>query len=245
MKRQATFIVKNLTKSFYSSEVPVTPLKDINALFLQGQSYSIMGISGSGKSTLLSLLAGLDKPTAGTIYFDNKDLSLLSPAEQSYFLAHEISIVFQKPYLLQELTVLENVILKGLIQNKSFKDCQKKGQELLDLVGLLDKKDYNPLALSGGEQQRVSLARALFSNPTFLLADEPTAHLDHKSKSELMSLLVSLCRTNNMGLILSTHDREVASYLDIILYISEGTLIRHSESLKSQEYLSYAETEAY
>ncbi len=177
--------------------------------FEQGQSYALIGPSGAGKSTLLHLLAGFETPTEGEV--------LVPP----HFVQNHLGFIYQVPHLLDELSVAENVMLKGLIAKQSYKECHDKALELLSQVGLADKASQRPRSLSGGEQQRVAVLRALFSDPTFILADEPTAHLDKNSSQLLLDLILSY---KNAGIIMVSHDTSITSQLDHILYLSEGTL---------------------
>ncbi len=227
MNTPATLLTRRLTKTFGS----LVALSSIDAKFEQGFRYGIMGVSGSGKSTLLYILAGLDKPTAGTIFYNDRDLGLMAATEQQDFLNNQIGIVLQYPYLINELSVLENVILKGLACGVSYKKAAEQGEELLASMGIADKIKSAPTALSGGQQQRVALARALFNRPKFLFADEPTAHLDVHTKHEILELIDNYCKNKNMGLVLTTHDKEVTRHMDTVLYLSNGQL--HEFELQS------------
>lgn len=199
-------------------------LKAASYTFCQGKTYAITGASGIGKSTLISLLSGLDAPTSGSIYFNGHDISTFNPQERSIFLNEKIGIVFQAPYLIRELTVLENVMIKGLIRNLDNESCKEKGLALLQSVGLLDHAYRMPAALSGGQQQRVALARALFGDPLFLLADEPTGNLDSKTGAEIIDLLVSMHEDRSMGIIVSSHDPQVARRMEVVLELKNGKL---------------------
>ena len=232
MKTPALLSAKNLTKVFDS----VVALQDITVSFAQGISYALMGVSGSGKSTLLSLLAGLDTPTSGLILYNNRSLAVFSSVERQQFLASTLGLVLQKPHLLQELTVLENVMIKGLIQGLSYKQAAERAHELLVQLSISDKAYSMPATLSGGQQQRVALARALFTSPAFLLADEPTAHVDSQTKHAILSFLLAYCATHSVGLIISTHDHEVASALDHVLCITNGQLQAHPSASESTYY---------
>lgn len=197
-------------------------LDKINLKFEQNISYAIMGVSGSGKSTLLSILSGLIKPTSGSVFFDSRDIFSF---DNNIFLNKNIGLVFQEPNLLNELTVLENVMLKGLISKNSFVQAKKEAINILEKLGLGSKLEENTNFLSGGEQQRAAIARAIFSNPNFLIADEPTAHLDSKNKKILLDLLVSLKSEKNLGLIIATHDIEVSQICDIVINLENGQAI--------------------
>lgn len=169
----------------------------------------ITGVSGSGKSTLLSLLGGLDSPTSGTIYWKNKDIASFSQAEHEEFLNSQCGYLFQYPYLIPELTIIENIIIKGLGKNVPKTKLVTRGLELLELVGLTAHAQQTPEKLSGGEQQRVALMRALFHQPAFLFADEPFAHLDATNAQLVMQLLKSYQQEYSLGIVLSSHPHQM------------------------------------
>ena len=216
--------IDSLCKSFKTGTTTLVVLNGITVEFDQGSTYAITGISGTGKSTFLQLLAGLDKPKSGAIYCDEKNISLYSAADLEYFHNNVIGLVFQNPYLIQELSVYENVMLPGLIGGKNKKVCKERAEFLLDVVGILDKMQEKPAALSGGQQQRVALARALFNKPTFLIADEPTGNLDEKTGHQIIDLLISLQKKWNMGLIISSHDSYVSESMEYVYQLKEGNL---------------------
>ena len=173
----ATIHLENIKKQFNQNTTTMPVLSGITYTFDSGRTYALTGVSGTGKSTLLSILAGLEAPTTGNVYYNNSSMSTLTNKEKNYLLNKTVGLIFQMPYLIQELSVLENVMIKGLI---SPTNSIKKDQalQLLDRVGLRSKAYFLPSILSGGEQQRVAIARAVINKPDFLLADEPTAHLD-------------------------------------------------------------------
>lgn len=215
-----------IEKKFIQASSVVTVFNHISAQFIQGNSYAITGISGSGKSTLIHLLAALDSPSAGQIFFDQSNLLALPAQERALFLNSHIGLVFQQPYLIAELSVVENVMVPGLIARKEWQFCAARAQDLLALVGLAEKKDEKPGALSGGQQQRVALARALFNQPTFLLADEPTGNLDLKTGIAIIELITKLQKEWAMGLIISTHDDYVAQRMQHAYVIENSMLIQ-------------------
>lgn len=172
-----------------------------------GESLAITGSSGSGKSTLLHLLGGLDRPDHGAIRFQGKDLSSLSSDELAKWRNAHVGFVFQFHYLLPEFTAIENVWMPALIHNKMQpSEAVKRAEHLLGLVGLADRTEHRPSELSGGEQQRVAVARALMNRPSILLADEPTGNLDDRNTEILMDLLLELQRSENLAMVLVTHD---------------------------------------
>ncbi len=203
--------VIDLHKSFLQGGQPVEVIKGISITFEQGKTYAITGVSGSGKSTFLQLLAGLDAPTSGVIKCSS---------------GIQLAMVFQFPYLIRELSVFENVMLKGFIAGRARAAGEAEAAELLDAVGLADKRDAYPGTLSGGQQQRVAIARALFNHPHFLLADEPTGALDEDTGKKIIDLLITLSKRWNMGLIISSHDPYVAHQMNEVLEMHHGTLIR-------------------
>lgn len=214
-----------VSKKFVQGSAELWVLRDINYSFAQGTSYALMGASGSGKSTFMHILAGLDTTTKGLVSFDNKNVALLNAKERTYFLNTQLGLLFQSPYLIYELSVLENTMIKGLIALMSHDAAAKRAQQLLTLVGIADKIDYYPPQLSGGQQQRLALARALFNNPAFLLADEPTGNLDAHTAAEIIALLRTIQQETGMGMIISTHDERVASAMDKRLQIKDNQLV--------------------
>jgi len=227
--------VKQVSKTFQQSEKSLPVLTDISITFDRGVSYALSGISGSGKSTLLQILSGFEKPTSGIVTFNGKDIHVFSSQEHEHFLHSSIGILFQTPHLIQELTVLENIMLKGLAAGGSRKDAIDKALTLLSEVMLEHKAYQKPIVLSGGEQQRVALARALMNDPLFLLADEPTAHLDVYARDTILQLLHQYKKTRNMGLIISSHDPYVTHTLDHHYILDQGTLVKHEEPLHHQK----------
>ena len=217
-------IVLDVQKSYTQGNDTVHVLQKVSTYFEQAASYAITGPSGSGKSTLMHLLAGLDTPTAGTIFLNNTPLDQMSRAAKQFFLADSIGLVFQLPYLISELSVLENVMLKGLLAGKVPNELEERAFVLLENVGLAHKAHAHPRSLSGGEQQRVALARALFNRPLFLLADEPTGSLDVATGKEIVELLIR-CKTEwGVGLIVSSHDAYVAERMEYVLHLENGLL---------------------
>lgn len=214
MNQRATLLLDKVTKMYQQGSTMITVLDECSARFQQGHTYAITGVSGSGKSTLIHLLAGLDMPTHGSIYYNKHDLLLLKENERARWLNVTLGLVFQSSYLLKELTVIENCMLPGLIGGQTKEQCYARAHALLSRVGLCDKTDQKPSALSGGQQQRVALARALFNEPTFLLADEPTGNLDIDTGKRIIDLLLTCQQEYQMGLIISTHDEYVAKGMD-------------------------------
>lgn len=216
--------LQSVSQQFVQGKEIITVMDEVSIVFEQGKTYALEGISGTGKSTILQLLAGLEQPTKGKVLYNDKNIARFSDREHQIFLQTTIGLVFQYPYLIDELSVLENVMLKGLIEGRTGVSAQARAEKLLAIVGMAHKHNALPAALSGGEQQRVALARALFVEPEFLLADEPTAHLDSETKKTVLDLLLSFQQNTNMGLIIATHDEEVAQRMQTRVRLHHGTL---------------------
>jgi ABC-type lipoprotein export system ATPase subunit len=223
---RAILATQKISKTFTQGTQEITVLKDMNCTFVQKKSYAITGISGSGKSTFIHILAGLDSPTTGTVLFNNHSLQTFSPAQREQFLNQSVGLVFQSPHLLKELSVIENIIIPGLINGRTRGDCEKKGIELLKKIELIAKKDSKIGELSGGQQQRVAIARALFNEPAFLIADEPTGNLDLATGKNIIDLLIACQEEWDMGIIISSHDEYVAEKMNEIYELSDGKLIK-------------------
>ncbi len=213
-----------VSKSFDTQTGKLSVLKGVSRSFEQGKSYAITGASGTGKSTLLHILAGLTEPNEGAVYVDECNISLFGQAERERFLNRTMGLLFQVPYLIKELTVLENVMMKGLITGQTIEERTQEALSLLEIMGLQDKASERPPVLSGGQQQRVALARALFGKPAFLLADEPTGDLDPHTGQTIIDLLLECQATWGMGIIVSTHDVCVAQSMQEIYELKGGIL---------------------
>ncbi len=213
-----------VSKYFGEQQNRVDLFYNLTISFVSGTSYAIMGPSGSGKSTFMHLLAGIEQPTSGNLYFNDTNVEALGPQERQRFFNRTIGIVFQQPYLIKELTITENIILPGLIANKVLAECIKRAEELMLAVGIIEKKSAKPAHLSGGQQQRVSIARALFNEPAFLLADEPTGNLDEQTARSITTLLIDCQKRWHMGMIISTHDNEIAKRMENRLFLSDHSL---------------------
>lgn len=211
---------QNIKKSFGKLEV----LKDINLEIPHGKLYSIVGASGAGKTTLLQILGTLSKPDSGDIYFNDKNISSFSEKELAGFRNKEIGFVFQFHHLLPEFTALENVCIPAFIAKKSKAEAEKKAKELIDYLGLSDRMEHKPAELSGGEKQRVAMARALVNNPSVVLADEPSGNLDSANRNELHELLFKLRDDFGQTFIIVTHDDNFAEQSDRIIHIKDGVI---------------------
>ncbi len=217
--------INSLTKSFPSGDKILTVLDDIHFSIEKGISCAIIGPSGSGKTTLLGLCAGLDKPTSGTVRLNGKNISDLNESNLSKIRNEQIGFVFQSFQLISTLTALENVMVPIELRGTPYKEVEEKALELLDSVGLGDRVDHYPNQLSGGEQQRVGLARAFIHQPDILFADEPTGNLDGETGEQIEQLLFDLNRQQGTTLVIVSHDNELAQKCDRIIQLKNGTIV--------------------
>ncbi len=215
---------ENLTKIFRSGEEEVVVFEDLNLEIRSGEFVALVGKSGAGKTTLLHILAALDTPTRGEVYFLGKKVGGFSARERAIYRNARVGFVWQMHYLLPEFSALENVMLPQLIGGRDFSKSRTRARELLAEVSLSNAWDRRVGELSGGEQQRVALARALASQPSLLLADEPTGNLDHRTAERVMDLLQRLHRTHGLSSVLATHNLELAQRADRTLRLSNGKL---------------------
>ena len=214
----------NIKKKVISGHDTITILSDINLSVKPGESIAILGSSGSGKTTLLTLLAGLDKPTSGDIYFQNHHLNTMNEEERAAVRLNKIGFIFQSFQLLPNLTALENVMLPLEIQYMSNKEAETKALFWLDKVGLTSRIYHTPATLSGGEQQRVAIARAFVTDPMIIFADEMTGNLDTETGRHISDLIFTLNKENHTTLILVTHDTALANRCQRQLILKDGRL---------------------
>lgn len=214
--------IKNLHKIYTESEVPVHAVNGIDLSFAQGEFTAIVGPSGSGKTTFLNMLGGLDKPTEGEVFIDNINIGSLSAKQIIDFRLRNIGFVFQAYNLIPVLTAKENVEFIMQLQKQNKKEREARAIEMLEAVGLAERINSRPSKLSGGEQQRVAVARALASKPKFILADEPTANLDSASTTNLLEIMQELNEKENITFIFSTHDQRVVDKARRIITIDDG-----------------------
>ena len=217
--------INSLTKSFPSGDKVLTVLDDIHFSIEKGISCAIIGPSGSGKTTLLGLCAGLDKPTSGTVRLNGKNISDLDESKLSKIRNEQIGFVFQSFQLISTLTALENVMVPIELRGTPYKQVEKQALELLTSVGLGDRVDHYPNQLSGGEQQRVGLARAFIHQPDILFADEPTGNLDGETGEQIEQLLFDLNKQQGTTLVIVSHDRELAQKCDRIIQLKNGSIV--------------------
>lgn len=212
----------DLHKTYTMGKVEVEVLKDINISIEKGEFVSIMGPSGSGKSTLLYLIGGLDKPTSGKIMINGREMSDMKDDEESRLRRQEIGFIFQFYNLIPNLNVEENIMLPILLDGKKLKEYKKELDEILEIVGLSERRRHTPRELSGGQQQRVAIARALINQPDIILADEPIGNLDTKTGMEVMKLLSDINREKGKTIIQVTHSKESANYGKRIINVRDG-----------------------
>lgn len=224
--------VVDLCKSYGTGNTKVEALKNVNLTIYQGEFVAVVGASGSGKSTLLHLLGGVDKPTSGKVYIDGVDIYNLSEKELAIFRRRKVGFIFQFYNLVPVLTAEENMLLPLLLDSK--KVDKNHFEELINILGLDDRRHHLPNELSGGQQQRVSIGRALAYNPSIVLADEPTGNLDSKTSKEIVDLLRISVKKYNQTLILITHDLNIASQADRIITIEDGSIVQN-EVYKNEE----------
>ncbi|WHH58238.1 ABC transporter ATP-binding protein [Petroclostridium sp. X23] len=214
----------DLCKTYKLGEINVEVLKNITLVIKRGEFASIMGPSGSGKSTLLYLLGGLDKPTSGSVKLNGKELSVMKDKEESTMRRRDIGFVFQFYNLVPNLNVEENIMLPILLDGKKLKQYGNRLEEILELVGLSDRRKHTPRELSGGQQQRVAIARALVNEPDIILADEPIGNLDSKTGTEIMELFKKINTEKDKTIIQVTHSNEAAKYGTRIINVRDGRM---------------------
>ncbi|HBF6038963.1 TPA: ABC transporter ATP-binding protein [Clostridioides difficile] len=220
-----TVEAKNIIKEYKIGNTTTRVLKEVSLQVMKGEFVSIMGQSGSGKSTLLYILGGLDTPTSGKVYMNGADISHFNDEKMSIIRRRNIGFVFQFYNLIPNLNVEENIMLPLLLDGKNLKDYKNQLDEILDIVGLTDRRKHTPRELSGGQQQRVAIARALVGKPEILFADEPTGNLDSKTGIEIIDLLNKINRDNGQTIIMVTHSPEAAKSSSRTITVSDGLIV--------------------
>jgi len=233
---QSTSIVRvsGVMKDFTMGKTIVQVLKGIDLDIKAGEYVSIMGPSGSGKTTLFNMIGGLDKPSSGSVFIDEIDISQLDAYELAWLRCRKIGYIFQTFNIIQVMTALENVTLPMVFAGIPDDEARERGMDLLDLVGLKKRFLHKPFELSGGQQQRVAIARALANAPAIILADEPTGNLDLTTGEEIIKLLKMLSREKGVTIISATHDLKMLNVSDRVIWISDGKI----EKIEKREELS-------
>ena len=243
MYLETLFELTNIRKIYRMGDERIVALDDINLTFEKGKVYCLLGTSGSGKSTLLNLLAGLEKPTKGSLKFMGKPLEKLNETQLALYRQRYIGFVFQSYNLLPTLTALENVTLPLIFRKFAKRKRMLAAKAMLKAVGLGHRWRHKPSELSGEQQQRVSIARAFVNEPQVIFADEPTGNLDTKTTYEMMDLITDMAKNNNQTLIIVTHDTEIAHYADQIISIRDGNVESIKDVEKGKENEGNNETE--
>jgi putative ABC transport system ATP-binding protein len=224
IKLMKNIITRGITKVYNPDTIPVVALGGVDLEIEQGEFTAIVGPSGSGKTTLLNIIGGLDRPTEGRVSISGTEIDQLSDNKLIEFRKNHIGFVFQAYNLIPVLTAEENIEFVMLLQNRPAQERQRRTLELLEAVGLMDKKSKRPSQLSGGQQQRVAVARALAPKPDFILADEPTANLDSKSTENLLDIMSRLNHEEGMTFIFSTHDQRVIERAHRVITLVDGKI---------------------
>jgi len=216
--------LRQVAKSYKMVRRTLEVLRGVDLDIARGEFLALRGSSGAGKSTLLHLIGGLDSPNTGEILFEGQNVARYSERALAHFRNRRVGFVFQAYHLLPELNALENVCLPARIGRVPVGDAEKRGRELLDQVGLSERVEHKPYELSGGEQQRVAIARSLIAQPELVLADEPTGNLDSHTGGEIIELLKGLCVQRNTTLVIATHDAKVATSAQRLVELVDGRI---------------------
>ncbi len=220
---------KQVTKHYYRGSEQITPLKGLDLEIQRGSFVALMGPSGSGKTTLLNLLAGIDTVSEGELIIDNEQMQNLSKNKLASWRANHIGYIFQLYNLVPVLTAYENVEIPLLLHSMNRNERHERVSDALENVGIADRYNHYPRQLSGGQEQRVAIARAIVSNPTILLADEPTGDLDRETGTAIMDLLKSLQEKQGQTIVMVTHDPQTIKWADTVLHLEKGQLIEQEE----------------
>lgn len=227
--------LENVWKIYHMGKVEVPALRGLDLGIHPGEFVAIMGPSGSGKSTAMNMIGCLDVPTRGRVFLEGQNISKLSESDLAQIRGRKIGFVFQTFNLMPGLTALENVTLPMIFQGVLRLEREKKAEKLLSLVGLGDRLNHKPTELSGGEQQRVAIARSLANDPDVVLADEPTGNLDTKTGNEVMKMLSDLHNEEKKTIVMVTHDITLSKYAERILHLKDGKIVLDEENNKNME----------
>lgn len=214
--------VASLQKTYSSAKAHAVVLRELNFSLVAGERVALIGPSGCGKSTLLQIVAGLDRADAGSVQFEGRELGSLLPAELAVLRRREMGIVFQFFNLFSSLSLLDNILLPGLLDRRPLRELRKRALQMLERVGLADKNAIRVGELSGGEMQRAAISRALLLKPKLLLADEPTGNLDSENRNRIYGLLRELCEEEGVAVLMATHDAEVSAWANRCLEMRDG-----------------------
>ena len=214
--------VEKLCKTYHTGAIQIKALQNVSFTLQKGEFAAVVGESGSGKSTLLNCIGGLDVPTSGKIYLDKKDLFSMDETKRTIYRRQNIGFIFQSFHLISELNVEQNIIFPLLLDHQ--KPDKEQVNEILRLLGLLDRRHHLPSQLSGGQQQRVAIGRALITRPALILADEPTGNLDSKNSQDVMELLLEASRRYQQTVLMITHNANLAAGADHVLNVTDGIL---------------------
>ena len=217
----------NVSKVYEKDSIHIPVLKDLSFEINRGEFVVVKGPSGAGKSTLLNIIGALDIPSSGQMLIDGKDISKFNEQEQALFRNKFVGFVFQFHHLLVEFTALENVLLPAMISNNDYEQISEIASKILDQVGLADRKTHKPRELSGGEQQRIAIARALMNSPQLILADEPTGNLDTATSSKIFELLHQLNKDFKQTFIVATHSEILANSASRVIEIIDGKIVNN------------------
>jgi lipoprotein-releasing system ATP-binding protein len=222
--KNGKLVANGVSKWFKQGGNQLVILNEVSVTFEQGATYGIKGVSGTGKSTLLHIMAGLDSPSKGTVSLYGVPFAEMSDSQLMRVRNEQLGLVFQQPYLIKELSVIENIMMPQLVGGISYEQAHVHAAGLLQRVGLQEKSEALPASLSGGQQQRIAIMRALSNKPLFLLADEPTGNLDEKTGVDIIDFLLECQSEWGMGLIISSHDAYVAQKMDTVYTLHDGRL---------------------
>jgi putative ABC transport system ATP-binding protein len=222
--------LENVTKVYRKGDTEIKPLQSLNLSVAQGEFTALMGPSGSGKTTLLNLIAGIDQASSGRLIFQGRDISNLNRRQLTKFRADNIGYIFQLYHLVPVLNAYENVELPLLIQSLSRRERHARVTRALELAHIADRAQHYPRQLSGGQEQRVAIARSLVCDPALIVADEPTGDLDAESAEKILILLKGLCSELNKTVVMVTHDPKAADAADRVLHLDKGVLLEDSKS---------------
>jgi putative ABC transport system ATP-binding protein len=238
MTATATAVVsaQDVTRRYGEGDAAVDALRGITLDILPGQFAAVMGPSGSGKSTLMHIMAGLDKPTSGIVEIAGTDITNLSDSRLTLLRRHQVGFIFQFFNLLPMLTAEENILLPLRLAGENID--RTWADEIIDQVGLSDRRKHRPSELSGGQQQRVAIARALASRPAVLFADEPTGNLDSSTSGEILNLLRAMVTTHGQTMVMVTHDANAAAMADRVLFLADGQIVRDQGRSDASEVLA-------